>query len=194
MQAINMWNIDAGLPQLDKYTYSEDANIVAGSCLGIGLCCCCIRSELDPAFALLVEHVSSDKPAVQKAAIMALGLAYAGTQKEDVQESLLPLVDADESSVEVVAHCCLALGLVFAGTPSGASLLLRSYFCATERLCCCILAAISPAAVFGIRPQHYRGSAPCSADAARIAITPRFVQRRLRRRSSPTSWRSPKTS
>ena len=51
---------------------------------------------------------------------MALGLAYAGTRKPDVRELLLPLVDADEAGVEIVAHVVLALGLVFAGTTDGA--------------------------------------------------------------------------
>lgn len=45
------------MTQIDKYTYSEDPAVVAGACLGFGLCCCSIRSELDPAFALLSEHV-----------------------------------------------------------------------------------------------------------------------------------------
>lgn len=70
-------------------------------------------------YALLCEHVASDKPAVRCAAAMALGLAYAGTRKPDVRELLLPLVDADEAGVEVVAHAVLALGLVFAGTTDG---------------------------------------------------------------------------
>lgn len=108
------------MPQIDKYTYSEDPNIVAGSCLGFGLCCCCVRSELDPAFALLSEHVHSSSPQVRVAAVMALGLAYAGTGKEDVRELLLPLISPEEASVELVAHAALALGVVFAGTKDGA--------------------------------------------------------------------------
>lgn len=120
MQAISLWDVDGGMPQIDKYTYSEDPNIVAGSCLGFGLCCCCVRSELDPAFALLSEHVHSPTAQVRVAAVMALGLAYAGTAKEDVRELLLPLISQEEPSVELVAHAALALGVVFAGTKDGA--------------------------------------------------------------------------
>ena len=36
MQAIHMWNTDGGLPAVDPYTYSTDADVVAGACLGIG--------------------------------------------------------------------------------------------------------------------------------------------------------------
>lgn len=51
---------------------------------------------------------------------MALGLAYAGTAKEDVRELLLPLISVDETNVELVAQAALALGIVFAGTCDGA--------------------------------------------------------------------------
>jgi hypothetical protein len=57
VQAISLWDCEAGMTQIDKYTYSEDPAVVAGACLGFGLCCCSVRSELDPAFALLSEHV-----------------------------------------------------------------------------------------------------------------------------------------
>lgn len=53
---------------------------------------------------------------------MALGLAYAGTAKEDVRELLLPLISVDETNVELVAQASLALGVVFAGTCDGAIL------------------------------------------------------------------------
>lgn len=135
VQAISLWDVDGGMPQIDKYTYSEDPNIVAGSCLGFGLCCCCVRSELDPAFALLSEHVHSTSAQVRVAAVMALGLAYAGTAKEDVRELLLPLISPEEASVELVAHAALALGIVFAGTKDGAppSDLYRSLLCRVKQ-------------------------------------------------------------
>jgi 26S proteasome regulatory subunit N1 len=110
------------MPQIDKYTHSEDPNIVAGACIGFGLCCCCVHSELDPAFALISEHVHSDESAVRVASVMALGLAYAGTAKEDVRELLLPLVAPEEASVELVAYAALSLGLVYAGTCDGVSM------------------------------------------------------------------------
>lgn len=62
----------------------------------------------------------SNAPAVRIAAVMALGLAYAGTAKEDVRELLLPLISVDETNVELVAQAALALGIVFAGTCDGA--------------------------------------------------------------------------
>ena len=59
VQAIHMWDTDSGLTALNPYTYSSDPDVVAGSCLGIGLCCTCIRSEIDPACALALLSVSA---------------------------------------------------------------------------------------------------------------------------------------
>ena len=79
---------------------------------------------------------------------MALGLAYAGTAKEDVRELLLPLISVDETNVELVAQAALALGIVFAGTCDGASLpcpasahdiaSLQGFFSGVENLHMCI--------------------------------------------------------
>jgi 26S proteasome regulatory subunit N1 len=115
-----MWDVDDGLLKMDMYTYNDDKNIRAGAFLGIGLTCCSIRSEIDPAYALLCEPVHSDQKIVQVAAVMGLGLAYAGTQKQEVHELLLPLVDIEEQSLELVGHACLSLGLTFAASADGA--------------------------------------------------------------------------
>ena len=40
---------------------------------------------MDPAYALLFEHVSAADPSVRLHAVMGLALAYAGTQKEEVR-------------------------------------------------------------------------------------------------------------
>jgi 26S proteasome regulatory subunit N1 len=46
------------------------------------------------AFALISDYVSNADAGVRAGAIMGLGLAYAGTQREEVQELLVPLVSA----------------------------------------------------------------------------------------------------
>ena len=45
---ITLWNVDDGLPQIDKYLYSTDNHVVAGALLGVGILNCGIRSECDP--------------------------------------------------------------------------------------------------------------------------------------------------
>lgn len=47
---------------------------------------------------------------------MGLGLAYAGTCKEEVQELLVPVVIDSDISMEVAGFAALSLGLVFAST------------------------------------------------------------------------------
>ena len=53
---------------------------------------------------------------LQIGAIMGLGLAYAGTCKEEVQELLVPVIIDADVSLEIAAFAALSLGLVFAST------------------------------------------------------------------------------
>ncbi len=46
----------------------------------------------------------------------SLGLAYAGTAREDVLEILTPLIVEGGVGIEVVSLTCLSLGLIFCGT------------------------------------------------------------------------------
>ena len=64
---------------------SDCCPVCAGALLAVGITNCGVQDECDPAFALLCESVNHDDPVVRIGAIMGLGLAYAGTQKADVQ-------------------------------------------------------------------------------------------------------------
>ena len=59
---------------------------------------------MDPAFALLYEHVSAADPSVRLHAIMGLAIAYAGTQKEQVR--------AATSCLRAVLHCWVWYDLI----------------------------------------------------------------------------------
>eukprot|EP00879_Flechtneria_rotunda_P023735 GHRR01025127.1.p1 GENE.GHRR01025127.1~~GHRR01025127.1.p1 ORF type:complete len:652 (+),score=250.63 GHRR01025127.1:1606-3561(+) len=110
---ISLWDVEGGLPLIDKYLYSSDNAVVAGALLAIGLVNCGVQNENDPAFALISDYVSNTDPGVRSGAILGLGLAYAGTQREEVQELLVPLVLDSDMSMEVAGLAALALGLVF---------------------------------------------------------------------------------
>eukprot|EP00891_Asterochloris_glomerata_P006079 jgi/Astpho2/6079/e_gw1.00084.7.1_t len=118
---ITLWDVEGGLPQIDKYLYSRDHHVVAGALLAVGITNCGVQDECDPAFALLCESVNHDDPGVRIGAIMGLGLAYAGTQKSDVQELLMPVVVDPDVKMDVAGFAALALGLVFASTCHGDS-------------------------------------------------------------------------
>ena len=45
---IVMWDVDGGLPQIDRYLYTNDSNIVAGALLAVGLVNSGVRNECDP--------------------------------------------------------------------------------------------------------------------------------------------------
>lgn len=117
---ITMWDVEGGLPQIDKYLYSKDDNLIAGALLAIGIINCCVQNEHDPAIALISEYLTHSDTSVKMCAILGLGLAYAGTHREDVQELLVPIVQDLEGSIEVAGFAALSLGLVFATTCSDA--------------------------------------------------------------------------
>ncbi len=63
------------------------ADASAGALLAVGILNCGLQHENDPAYALLNDFVDNQDPVVRIGAIMGLGLAYAGTQKEEVCHS-----------------------------------------------------------------------------------------------------------
>lgn len=78
---ITLWDVEGGLPQIDKYLYSKDNHVVAGALLAIGIVNTGVQNENDPAFALICDYVDNQDPTVRIGAILGLGLAYAGTQR-----------------------------------------------------------------------------------------------------------------
>uniref|UniRef100_A0A7S3QP44 26S proteasome non-ATPase regulatory subunit 2 homolog n=1 Tax=Dunaliella tertiolecta TaxID=3047 RepID=A0A7S3QP44_DUNTE len=110
---VTLWDVEGGLPQIDKYLYSSDNYVVAGALLAIGIVNCGVQNENDPAFALIYDYVSHADPNIRIGAILGLGLAYAGSHREEIAELLTPLVSDTDVSMEVSAFAALALGLVF---------------------------------------------------------------------------------
>ena len=78
---INLWDVDGGLPMIDKYMYSRDPYVQAGAGLAVGMICTRINHENDPAFALLFELVENTQQIVRLPSILGMGLAYADANK-----------------------------------------------------------------------------------------------------------------
>ena len=74
--------------------------------------------DCDPALALLSDYVSHANLTMRIGAIFGLGLAYAGSDRQDLVQMLLPVfADAKVSSnMEVVGVTALALGLISVGS------------------------------------------------------------------------------
>jgi len=114
---ILLWDVDSGLSQIDKFTYSDSDYIKAGASLAVGIVSANVRSECDPALALMADKVESDKPAIQRiGAALGLGLAYAGTARDEILELLSPVIADPEVDIDLFSLAALALGFVFVGT------------------------------------------------------------------------------
>ena len=114
--SVLLWDVEGGLPQVDTFLYSEEPLVVAGGLLAVGLINTNVRNDCDPAYGLLYESVNKDNSSVRIGAIMGLGLAYAGCQKEEVAELLTPIVTDESTPMDVCAFAALSLGLVYCGT------------------------------------------------------------------------------
>lgn len=113
-----LWDVENGLDQVDKYTYVDEEHIQAGAYLAIGIMNSGVSLDSDPAFALLADHdkLNHKNPLIRVAAIMGLGLSYAGTNKMVLLEYLLPIISDTTQEMRVSAMAALACGLVFVGS------------------------------------------------------------------------------
>jgi 26S proteasome regulatory subunit N1 len=116
--SILLWNVEEGLTQIDKFLYSNEEYVKAGAALAVGILSSGVRNDADPALALLSEHVEGDSHIMKCAACTGLGIAYAGSAREDVMELLVPVIEQSEggpTGFMEVALAGLALGMVFVG-------------------------------------------------------------------------------
>ncbi|KAF1757324.1 hypothetical protein GCK72_013779 [Caenorhabditis remanei] len=120
------WDIDTGLAQCDRFLYINDDYIKAGTLLAIGIISSGIQDACDPASALLLDHVQSDRSIMRVGSILGLGLAYANSKRETVTkneergvifELKKVLSDQKPSAIpEVKGLAGLSLGLILVGT------------------------------------------------------------------------------
>lgn len=114
-----LWDVEGGLPKVDRYLYASDHMVVSGALLAFGIIASGITDDVDPAFAVLSEYVDNDDDNVKIGAIWGLGIAYAGRAKEDVKEVLLPVIGNPDMSMELSSMAALSASLCYAGTADG---------------------------------------------------------------------------
>ncbi len=112
------WDIEMGLDQIDKFSYADEKEIKAGALLATGILNSGVRMDSEPALALLSseENLNSKHVIMRMASIMGLGLACAGTNKEDLLELLLPIVEDTSLDMQLSAMAALSLGMIFVGS------------------------------------------------------------------------------
>lgn len=114
---LQMWDVDTGLQTIDKYSYADDDWVKAGAMLAVGIVNSGVRDNSEPALALLSEDMlNHKKKELRISSIMGLGLAYAGTAKEELSEILLPFVSDSSLDMSISAMAALSLGLIFVGS------------------------------------------------------------------------------
>jgi 26S proteasome regulatory subunit N1 len=112
------WDVEMGLDKIDVYTLHSEDYVKAGAYLAIGILNSGVRIDADPALALLGEDANSANKNIniRVASIMGLGLAYAGSNKEELLERLLPIVTDTNLDMQLSAMAALSLGLIFVGS------------------------------------------------------------------------------
>jgi len=115
--SLMLWDVENAIDKIDTYTYVQEDSIKAGAALATGVVNSGVRLESDPAFALLAENLDSSKSkSVRVASLMGLGVAYAGSNREDLLEVLLPFVTDTSLDMQLSAMAALSLGFIFVGS------------------------------------------------------------------------------
>ncbi|KAM0280450.1 hypothetical protein ACHAQH_004029 [Verticillium albo-atrum] len=114
------WDVENALDKIDKYTYAQEPEIMAGAMLAIGITNTGVRLDSEPALALLGDNDKlrnpDTNPLVTTACLMGLGLSYAGSNKEELLEILLPIITDSSVEMRISAMAALSCGLIFVGS------------------------------------------------------------------------------
>merc|ERR1712000_603303 len=103
---------------IDQFQHLSEDPIKAGALLAYGVVNSGVRMEGDPVISLLSDDdvLQHGKPSMRLAAIMGLGLSYAGSNREDLLDYLLPIVEDQNLDMQVSAMAAVSLGMVFVGS------------------------------------------------------------------------------
>lgn len=112
------WDVEGSLDVIDRFQQLEEEPIKAGALLAYGIVNSGVRMEGDPVMSLLTDDdvLQNGKPSMRLAAIMGLGLSYAGSNREDLLDYLLPIVEDSTLDMQLSAMAAVSLGMVFVGS------------------------------------------------------------------------------
>ena len=114
---VMLWNVDEGLNQYDPFLHHPSEPYVrAGALLGIGVMSSGVRDDSDAAIAVLSEYIEDPNGQIRQAVLAGLGIAYAGANKEDLEDLLVSQVENIEVPVIEASLAALSLGLTFVGS------------------------------------------------------------------------------
>jgi len=112
------WDVEGSLDTIDRFQQVAEDPIKAGALLAYGIVNSGVRMEGDPVISLLSDDdvLQSPKPSIRMAAIMGLGLSYAGSSREDLLDFLLPIVEDSSLDMQLSAMAAVSLGMIFVGS------------------------------------------------------------------------------
>jgi 26S proteasome regulatory subunit N1 len=118
MGMLLQWDVEGGLDKIDKFNYLPEEPIKAGALLATGILNSGVRLEADPALALLgdTDNLQHKSTSMRMASIMGLGLSHAGSNKEELLELLLPIVEDSLLDMQLSAMAAVSLGMIFVGS------------------------------------------------------------------------------
>lgn len=112
------WDVEGSLDTIDRFQQLSEDHIKAGALLAYGVVNSGVRMEGDPVISLLSDDdiLQNGKPATRMAAIIGLGLSYAGSNREDLLDYLLPIVEDSGLEMQLSAMAAVSLGMIFVGS------------------------------------------------------------------------------
>ncbi|EXJ84393.1 26S proteasome regulatory subunit rpn-1 [Capronia epimyces CBS 606.96] len=115
---LKQWDVEGSLDVIDRFQQLSEEPIKAGALLAYGVVNSGVRMEGDPVISLLSDDdvLERGSPAIRVAAIMGLGLSYAGSNREDLLDYLLPIVEDSSLEMRLSAMAAVSLGMIFIGT------------------------------------------------------------------------------
>ncbi|KAK5100936.1 proteasome regulatory particle base subunit [Exophiala xenobiotica] len=112
------WDIEGGLDKIDPYQQSTVNEVKEGAMLAYGILNSGVRMESEPAASLLADDdiLQHGRPHMRMAAMMGLGLTYAGSARDDMLDYLLPVIEDSSLEMSLSAMAAISLGMIFVGS------------------------------------------------------------------------------
>lgn len=110
-----LWDVENGPNKIDRWINSSDSYLRMGGLAATGLLSSAVRSEFDPALAILSDFLDSPNSLHSLVgAIFGIAMAYAGSARKDVISHLTPHFEHSDPRISSYAH--MAVGLIYVGT------------------------------------------------------------------------------
>ena len=112
------WDVEAGLDKIDQYQQSTVNEVKEGAMLAYGILNSGVKVDGDPVASLLADDdvLQNGRPHMRMAAMMGLGLTYAGSARDDMLDFLLPIIEDSSLEMSLSAMAAISLGMIFVGS------------------------------------------------------------------------------